>query len=168
MRIQRSYLIEYRTKKEIIMIDQSLKASNKIGVLRFFRKVALNLSQSRWIFNILRIQLLKWGGVNVGQNIFIGEGVIIDTIRPDLLTIGDNTLITARCMIITHFYKNGDFYYGDVKIGKNVFVGMNTIIANSVTIGDGAVIGAGSIVTKDIPAGEVWAGNPAKFIKKRI
>ncbi|MDD7449027.1 MAG: hypothetical protein PUK62_07400 [Prevotellaceae bacterium] len=44
---------------------------------------------------------------------------------------------------------------------------MNTIIANSVTIGDNAVIGAGSIITCDIPANEVWAGNPAKFIKKR-
>lgn len=58
-------------------------------------------------------------------------------------------------------------YYGEVHIGKNVFIGINTIIANAVNIGDGAVIGAGSIVTKDIPAGEVWAGNPARFIKKR-
>jgi acetyltransferase-like isoleucine patch superfamily enzyme len=150
------------------MIDKSVKASKKVGVLRIFRKVALNLSQSRWAPNRLRVRLLKWGGVNVGKNIFLGEGVVIDTIRPDLLTIGDNTLITARCMILTHFYKNGNFYYGDVKIGSGCFIGMNTIIANSVTIGDNSVIGAGSIVTKDIPAGEVWAGNPAKFIKKRI
>ncbi len=114
-----------------------------------------------------RTKLLRWGG-NVGKNIFLGEGVIIDTIRPDLLTIGDNTLITARCMILTHFYKNGNFYYGDVKIGSGCFIGMNTIIANSVTIGDNSVIGAGSIVTKDIPENEVWAGNPARFIKKRI
>ena len=150
------------------MIDKTSKASNKITLLRIFQKVALNFSQSKFLFNALRVRMLKWGGVNVGQNVFIGEGVIIDTIRPDLLTIGDNTLITARCMILTHFYKEGNFYYGDVKIGNGCFIGMNTIIANSVTIGDGAVIGAGSIVTKDIPAGEVWAGNPAKFIKKRI
>lgn len=44
---------------------------------------------------------------------------------------------------------------------------MNSLIVNAVRIGDDAVIGAGSVVTKDIPAGEVWAGNPAKFIKKR-
>lgn len=150
------------------MIDKTSKASNKITLFRIFQKVVLNFSQSKLLFNALRIRLLKWGGVNVGQNVFIGEGVIIDTIRPDLLTIGDNTLITARCMILTHFYKEGNFYYGDVKIGNGCFIGMNTIIANSVTIGDRAVIGAGSIVTKDIPAGEVWAGNPAKFIKKRI
>ena len=150
------------------MIDNSIKASNKIGAIRLFRKIALNLSQSKWFSTSLRTKLLKIGGVNVGNNVFIGEGIIIDTIRPDLLTIGDNTLITARCMILTHFYKNGDFFYGDVNIGKGCFIGMNTIIANSVTIGDGAVIGAGSIVTKDIPAGEIWAGNPAKFIKKRF
>lgn len=150
------------------MIDTSASASNKINGIRVIRKIFLNFAQSHWLNNSLRIRLLKWGGVNVGQNVFIGEGVIIDTIRPDLLTIGDNTLITARCMILTHFYKEGNFYYGDVKIGNGCFIGMNTIIANSVTIGDGAVIGAGSIVTKDIPAGEVWAGNPAKFIKKRI
>lgn len=44
---------------------------------------------------------------------------------------------------------------------------MNTLIVKGVTIGDNAVIGAGSIITRDIPSNEVWAGNPAKFIKKR-
>lgn len=58
-------------------------------------------------------------------------------------------------------------YYGKVHIGKNVFIGLNTIITNAVTIGDRAVIGAGSIVTKNIPEGEVWAGNPARFIRNR-
>lgn len=44
------------------MIDQSVKASNKVGVLRFFRKVALNLSQSHWTSNGLRVKLLRLGG----------------------------------------------------------------------------------------------------------
>ncbi len=43
---------------------------------------------------------------------------------------------------------------------------MNTIIVNAVDIGNGAVIGAGSVVNRDIPAKEIWAGNPARFIKK--
>ena len=42
------------------------------------------------------------------------------------------------------------------------------IICNSVTIGEGSIIGAGSVVTKDIPANQVWAGNPARFIKDRV
>lgn len=43
---------------------------------------------------------------------------------------------------------------------------MNTIISKPVCIGDGAIVGSGSVVTKNIPAYEIWAGNPAKFIKK--
>lgn len=149
------------------MIDRQTSASNKISSLRLLRKFFLNIAQSKWIPTSYRAKFLSYGGVNMGKNIFIGESIIIDTIRPDLLTIGDNTLLTARCMILTHFYKDGGFYYGDVNIGKGCFIGMNTIIANSVTIGDNSVIGAGSIITCDIPANEVWAGNPAKFIKKR-
>ena len=45
---------------------------------------------------------------------------------------------------------------------------MNTIICNSVRIGKGAIVGAGSVVTKDIPPYQVWAGNPAHFIKERV
>ena len=56
---------------------------------------------------------------------------------------------------------------GEVHIGKRVFIGMNTLIVSPVSVGDGAVVGAGSVVTKDIPTDEIWAGNPAKFIKKR-
>ena len=48
-----------------------------------------------------------------------------------------------------------------------MFIGVNVVICNSVTIGKGAIVGAGSIVTKDIPPYQVWAGNPARYIKAR-
>ena len=54
------------------------------------------------------------------------------------------------------------------KIGADVWIGVNAIIKSGVTIGDGAVIGAGSVVTKDIPAYEIWAGNPAHKIRDRF
>lgn len=53
-----------------------------------------------------------------------------------------------------------------IVIGNDVFVGANSIILKGVTIGDRSIIGAGSIVTKNIPSDEIWAGNPAKFIRK--
>jgi len=53
-----------------------------------------------------------------------------------------------------------------VEIGDNCFIGGHSIILKGVTIGDKSIIGAGSVVTKSIPTGEIWAGNPAKFIKK--
>ena len=53
-----------------------------------------------------------------------------------------------------------------VVIEDNVFIGARCIILKGVTIGENSVVGAGSVVTKSIPANEIWAGNPAKFIRK--
>ena len=53
-------------------------------------------------------------------------------------------------------------------IGADVWIGVNAIIKSGVEIGTGAVIGAGSVVTKDVPAYEVWAGNPAHKIRDRF
>lgn len=53
-----------------------------------------------------------------------------------------------------------------VIIEDNAFIGARSIILKGVTIGANSIIGAGSVVTKSIPANEIWAGNPAKFIRK--
>lgn len=53
----------------------------------------------------------------------------------------------------------------DTIIGKNVFIGCNALVLKGVHIGDNAVIGAGSVVTKDVPANCVAAGNPAVVVK---
>ncbi|MBF0386296.1 MAG: hypothetical protein HQL20_00405 [Candidatus Omnitrophica bacterium] len=55
-----------------------------------------------------------------------------------------------------------------VVIGDDVWIGGNSVILKGVNIGRGAVIGAGSIVTRDVPSGEMWAGNPARFRKKVV
>jgi acetyltransferase-like isoleucine patch superfamily enzyme len=53
-------------------------------------------------------------------------------------------------------------------IGNDVWIGDRVLVKAGVNIGDGVVIGMGSVVTKSIPSFEIWAGNPAKFIKKRF
>ncbi|QCL97814.1 acyltransferase (plasmid) [Agrobacterium tumefaciens] len=55
-----------------------------------------------------------------------------------------------------------------IRIGNHVWIGMRAVILKGVTIGDGAVIAAGAIVTRDVPAGTVVAGNPARVIKDGV
>ena len=55
--------------------------------------------------------------------------------------------------------------FGKIIVGNNVFIGVNTIILPGVEIGDNCIIGAGAVVTKSIPANQVWAGVPARYIK---
>jgi acetyltransferase-like isoleucine patch superfamily enzyme len=52
-------------------------------------------------------------------------------------------------------------------IGKDVIVGVNSVILKGVKIGDGSVVAAGSVVTRSIPTGEIWGGNPARKIRNR-
>jgi len=92
------------------------------------------------------------------------------------ITIGDHTIIGGNSKIWdTDFHptsieqrkididsnaKNSPIY-----IGKYVFIGADVTIMKGVSIGDFAVIGAGSVVRSNIPDNEVWAGNPAVFVK---
>ncbi len=69
--------------------------------------------------------------------------------------------------IAKHFFYKGNFLsHSSVLIKKNAFIGAHTIILKGVTVGERSIIGAGSVVTKSIPDDEVWAGNPAKRIRK--
>ena len=58
--------------------------------------------------------------------------------------------------------------FSKTKIGNDVWIGSKCLIKGGITIGDGAIIGMGSVVTHDVPPYEIWAGNPAKFIRKRF
>lgn len=132
----------------------------------FFLKLA-NLP----MFPTARTVFLKLGGVDVRGRCWIYRNVTMDTVAPDRIHIGTNVTITEGSKILTHYFDPGmpgrHFRMGDVVIEDDVFIGVGTVICNSVTIGKGAIVGAGSIVTKDIPPYQVWAGNPAHYIKER-
>lgn len=57
---------------------------------------------------------------------------------------------------------------GDTVVGNDVWIGIESLIMPGVHIGDGAVIGARAVVTKNVPPYEIWAGNPARCIKRRF
>ena len=119
----------------------------------------------------LRSKIVKMGGVNIPDlsNVLIGDNVMFDTNHPELITIEKGVRITWGCSILAHFKDSttGKYNFGEVRIKKNAFIGCNSVICKSVTIGENAIVGASSVVLKDIPDNEIWAGNPARFIKKR-
>lgn len=118
-----------------------------------------------------RAKVCKWGGVGIimPSKTFIGENVNFDTNYPEDIVIYPGVRVTIGCTIVTHFMmpSSGTYARGKVIIKNNAYIGCNSIICKPVTIGENAIVGAGSVITKDIPDNEVWAGNPARFIRKR-
>lgn len=107
-------------------------------------------------------------GLRVGKNLRNHSEHAFDALLPWLITVGDNVVISANVKILAHDvsteYQNGATKIGVAEIGDNVYIGYGATIMCNVRIGSDAVIGAGSVVTKDVPAGTVYAGNPARFI----
>lgn len=114
--------------------------------------------------------------VDYGQYIHIGEGTFInyDCILLDVaeIRIGAKCQIAPRVSILTatHPVEPGPRAAGwesgePITIGDNVWLGAGVIVLPGVGIGDDSVIGAGSVVTRDIPAGVVAVGNPARVVR---
>ncbi len=109
----------------------------------------------------------------IGNTIFIGTNCEFNI--NEGITIGDDSLIASGCKFIDHdhgidigepMYKQ----YGSrarIAVGSDVWLGCNVIVLKGVTIEDGAIVAAGAVVTKSIPAFEIWGGVPAKKIGQR-
>ena len=104
----------------------------------------------------LRVKLHRTRGVHIGNDVWIGYDVILETSRPDLIIIEDRALLSMRVTVIAHFRETQG-----VKIEEDAFVGPGAIILPNVVIGRGAVVTAGSVVTKSVPPMTVVQGNPA-------
>lgn len=102
--------------------------------------------------------------VEIGNNVTIKCGVYLwDGIR-----VEDNVFIGANVSFTNDKYPRSKRAYKQLPIilKKGASIGAGACVLGGVTIGENAMIGAGSVVTKDIPANELWVGNPAKFIRK--
>ena len=111
---------------------------------------------------------LRRQGVLIGENSVVIFPGYIDGRLPYLLEIGSNVIISRMVTILTHdaatAYAGDLIKVGRVRIHDHCFIGTNATILCNVQIGPDSIVGAGSVVTRDIPAGEIWGGNPARFI----
>ena len=107
----------------------------------------------------------------VGENFYCNHDcVFLDCNR---ITFGDDVLIGPQCGFYAAGHPldvsvrlTGKEYAAPIKVGTRVWIGGGVKIMPGVTIGDDCVIGGGSVVVKDIPAGCLAAGNPAKVIRR--
>ncbi len=112
--------------------------------------------------------------------ILLDEGVELSgtsvTARSRTVHIGRHTMIGPNCVITdsdfhapwppeTRRLDPGFERDADVNIGEQVWIGMGCLILKGVTVGEGAIVGAGSVVTRDVPAGCLAAGAPARVIR---
>lgn len=101
----------------------------------------------------------------IGNNCTIKCGVQLW----DGITLEDNVFVGANVTFINDRYPqshNADWVLEKTIIKKGASIGAGSTLLCGITIGEGAMIGAGSVVTKDVPDGELWCGNPARFIHK--
>lgn len=112
-------------------------------------------------------QLIKMG-LSVGKEFNPQLGVSLDPSHCWLISIGDNVTMAPHVQVFAHDAGTcahlGYARLGRVDIGNRVFIGASTVILPGVSIGDDCIIGAGSVVSKSIPSGTVYAGNPARMI----
>lgn len=107
--------------------------------------------------------------IHFGLNVFVNSGCTFQD--QGGIYIGDNALIGHHAVLTTLNHnkdpeKRGNMIPAPIVIGNNVWIGANVTVVPGVTIGDGAIIAAGAVVTKDVPAGVVAAGVPAKIINQ--
>lgn len=121
-----------------------------------------------------RIEVRDNAILSIGNNVGISDVTITCHQK---IYIGNNVLIGAGATIRdtdNHSLNPQDRLEGldflnkknaPIIVKDNVFIGANATLLKGVTIGENAIVGACSVITKDVPANQIWAGNPAKFIK---
>lgn len=114
------------------------------------------------------------GKITIGNNVGMSNVTMVSHSK---ITIEDDVKIGGSCKIYdTDFHpieyhdrikkQDADVVTKPIHIKRGAFIGAHSIILKGVTIGEESVIGAGSVIAKSIPDGEIWAGNPAVYIKK--
>lgn len=103
--------------------------------------------------------------VSIGNNVTIKNGVYLW----DGVDIENNVFIGPNVTFTNDLYPRSKQYPDEFMktiIKNGASIGAGSVILGGVTIGENAMIGSGSVVTKNVPSGELWFGNPAKFVRK--
>lgn len=161
-----------KTNKKLVGSIEGQEHLYKSVWQSIFNRLLSLFSQSPLTPPPIRIRLQRLRGVKIGNNVFIGAGVIIDEAFPELVDIGDDATIITRSIILSHSLYPKHFakvlvnQISKTKIGKGSYIGASCVVLPGINIGDYSILGAGSIVTNDIPSFTKAVGVPAKVISR--
>ena len=148
---------------------------NAQRALQLFVRRMLCLELSRFCpFVSGRIWLYRRMGVRIGKGCYVGFHVELDTNHPEQIEIGDGVTISHRCIIASHMATDAEtplrsLYPGraaPVRIEDGAWLCVGAIVLPGVTIGRNALVAAGAVVNRDVPAGTLVAGVPARVVKR--
>ena len=169
-------------KKNGVVYSQSLKISGRINIFNGGEIIIHDNVRIRSGFEYVvlggydkaklytgsdgKIELCEKAGISgsvicamnsiyVGPYVNIGAGCLITDSNHHSISFSN------RCLSA----KDTDIHSKPIRIEEGVFIGANSVILGGVTIGKHSIVGAGSVVRKSIPENEIWAGNPASFVK---
>ncbi|MCW3490629.1 acyltransferase [Dethiobacter alkaliphilus] len=112
----------------------------------------------------LKNVLYRMVGIKIGKDVSVGLMVMFDVFFPQLITVGDNSVIGYNTTILAHEFMVHQWATGEVVIGRDVMIGANTTVLAGVTVGDEATVSAHSLVNHDVLPATFVGGVPAKEI----
>jgi len=118
------------------------------------------------VITLRRQYFVRVWKMDIGEGTSISLSAKLDKTNPRGLHIGKYTTVTFGAAILTHDYVNNRD--ADVRIGDNCFIGAHSIILPGVTIGDHCIVAAASVVARDLPAGSLVTGNPARIVEHNV
>jgi len=144
------------------------------ALLRVLAQKLLHQCARACIPSGLRLSLYRAMGVRIGRGVFVGLDTWLDDQFPELITIEDEVVISFRVMVIVHddarrmeaiLPGQADGTVAPVTLKRGCYLGAGCILLPGVTVGERAVVGAGAVVTRDVPAGKVVVGTPARVVR---
>ena len=123
----------------------------------------------------LRVLLLRHCGYVIGEDVYIGEDLIIIDEPSDwgMVTIGDRAAVSPRVTFVVSSRPNrsriapyAPTRHGPIAIGRDAWLGTGVIILPDVAVGEGAVIAANAVVTGDVSPYSIVGGSPARMIRE--
>ena len=134
---------------KIVKFPKVFKQTCIIEISRFIPSMSLK----RYIYR-------KFLKMTIGQNTSFAYKVSPDLFYPELISVGNNSVIGYNTTILTHEVLVDEWRYGRVSIGHHTLIGANVTILPGVTIGNHVKVGAGTVITKDVPDYSFVIGNP--------